>query len=442
MSEQDTIYALSSGSLPSGVAIVRISGLRTRFALETLCSDVPKPRMASLKTIRDQNDLVIDKALVLFFPNPHSFTGEDCAEIHLHGGRAVVSACFDALSVLQGFRTAEAGEFTKRAFDNGKIDLTEAEGLADLISAETEMQRKLAIQQSNGVLKELYEGWAVRILRSRALIEAELDFSDEEDIPGSVSDQVWSDVLELSKEITLHLEKSRAGEITRNGFSIVIAGAPNAGKSSLLNTLAGRDVAIVSDERGTTRDVLEVRLDLAGHLVLIKDTAGLRDTENAVEREGIRRAENELQIADLVLYLVDSSDMSDNSVKPLNLNHNRILKIQTKADINQSIGDEVPDLVISTKKMSGIDDLLAKIEDLLSQSLPTDDFVVPTRQRHIDLLENTKSELLASSEMTNAPIEIRSEHLRVAQDSLGKITGRSDVEDLLGVIFSEFCVGK
>lgn len=442
MSEQDTIYALSSGSLPSGVAIVRISGARTRSAIETLCLSVPEPRMAVLKTIRNQNDLVIDKALVLFFPNPHSFTGEDCAEIHLHGGRAVVSACFDALSAFDGFRTAEAGEFTKRAFDNGKIDLTEAEGLADLISAETEMQRKLAIQQSDGVLKELYEGWAARILRSRALIEAELDFSDEDDIPGSVSDQVWLDVSQLSKEISAHLEKSRAGEITRSGFSIVIAGAPNAGKSSLLNVLAGRDVAIVSDERGTTRDVLEVRLDLGGHLVIIKDTAGIRETENKVEREGIRRAERELEIADLVLHLIDQVELDNSTSKALNLSHTRVLKIRTKSDVEQTTDSEVFDLSISTKTLAGIDELLEKVEYLLSRSIPADDFVIPTRQRHIDLLVNTKSELQRASELVTAPIEIRSEHLRVAQDSLGKITGRSDVEDLLGVIFSEFCVGK
>lgn len=442
MSEQDTIYALSSGSLPSGVAIIRISGTRTRFALETLCLEVPEPRVAVLRTIRDRNDLVIDKALVLFFPNPRSFTGEDCAEIHLHGGRAVVSACFSALSVLDGFRTAEAGEFTKRAFDNGKIDLTEAEGLADLISAETEMQRKLAIQQSDGVLKDLYEGWAGRILRSRALIEAELDFSDEDDIPGSVSDQVWSDVSQLSEEISKHLAKSRAGEITRSGFSIVIAGAPNAGKSSLLNVLAGRDVAIVSDERGTTRDVLEVRLDLGGHLVIIKDTAGIHATENKIEQEGIRRAQRELEMADLVLHLIDPSEIDKSGVKALNLVHNRILNIETKSDIEHSTKNKVIDLSISTKTLDGIDDLLEEIKKLLSQSAPSDDFVVPTRQRHIDLLVGTGSELLIASDLICSPIEIRSEHLRIAQEKLGKITGRSDVEDLLGVIFSEFCVGK
>lgn len=442
MSEQDTIYALSSGSLPSGVAIVRISGSRTRFALETLCSDIPEPRLATLKTIRNQNNSVIDKALVLFFPNPHSFTGEDCAEIHLHGGRAVVNACFEALSALDGFRLAQAGEFTKRAFDNGKIDLTEAEGLADLISSETEMQRKLAIQQSDGVLKDLYEGWAGRILRSRALIEAELDFSDEDDIPGSVSDQVWIDVSQLSKEISQHLHKSRAGEITRSGYSIVIAGAPNAGKSSLLNVLAGRDVAIVSDERGTTRDVLEVRLDLDGHLVIIKDTAGIRDTENKIEKEGIRRAELELEMADLVLHLVDSSEIEFSPVKPLNLSHNRIRKIETKSDLYKAHSGEIFDLSISTSKMLGIDRLLEEIKQALLVSAPFDDLVIPTRQRHIDLLSKSKIELETACDMKGSPIEIRSEHLRVAQESLGKITGRVDVEDLLGVIFNEFCVGK
>ncbi|MEW7008956.1 tRNA uridine-5-carboxymethylaminomethyl(34) synthesis GTPase MnmE [Lentilitoribacter sp. EG35] len=441
MSEQDTIYALSSGSLPSGVAIVRISGSRTRFALETLCSVIPKPRMAVLKTIRDRNDLAIDKALVLFFPNPNSFTGEDCAEIHLHGGRAVVSACLNALSILQGLRIAEAGEFTKRAFDNGKMDLTEAEGLADLISAETEMQRRLAIQQSDGVLKDLYDGWAARILRSRALIEAELDFSDEDDIPGAISDQVWSDVGLLAKEISRHLKKSRAGEITRNGFSVVIAGAPNAGKSSLLNALAGRDVAIVSEERGTTRDILEVRLDIAGHLVVVKDTAGIRDTDNKLEREGIRRAEQALETADLILHLVDLSLDRDALPERL-ISKNNVLKIGTKTDIvNADFGEQF-DALISTTTEDGLEGLLHRVEQALEILVVPDDFVVPTRQRHIDLLKIAQLELVEATLLIDEPIEIRSEHLRLAQDALGKITGRTDVEDLLGVIFGEFCVGK
>lgn len=442
MSEQDTIYALSSGSLPSGVAIVRISGSRTRFALETLCSDLPKPRLATLKTIRDRNNLVIDRALVLFFPSPHSFTGEDCAEIHLHGGRAVVSACFDALSILDGLRLAEAGEFTKRAFDNGKIDLTEAEGLADLISAETEMQRKLAIQQSDGVLKHLYEGWSARILRSRALIEAELDFSDEDDIPGSVSDQVWSNVSVLSDEISNHLEKSRTGEITRSGFSVVIAGAPNAGKSSLINILAGRDVAIVSDEVGTTRDVLEVRLNLGGNLVIIKDTAGLRVTDNKVEKEGIRRAEQELSNADLVLHLVDCTADYESELGFFDIDDNQTLRVGTKSDLRNVTDKHSFDLSISTITFEGIDILLEKMKSLVEVAVPSDDFVVPTRQRHINLLERSQQELKYAASLINSPIEIRSEHLRVAQELLGKITGRSDVDDLLGVIFSEFCVGK
>lgn len=442
MSEQDTIYALSSGALPSGVAIIRISGDKTRFALEMLCGEVPSPRVATLKTIRDQNDFIIDKALVLYFPSPNSFTGEECAEFHLHGGRAVVSACFDVLSKFENFRMAEAGEFTKRAFDNGKIDLTEAEGLADLISAETEMQRRLAIRQSDGVLRSLYEGWAARILRCRALIEAELDFSDEEDIPGSVSEQVWADVLEISEEISSHLGKARVGEVTRNGYSIVIAGAPNAGKSSLLNALAGRDVAIVSDVRGTTRDILEVRLDLAGHLVIMKDTAGLRRTEDKIEQEGIRRAQQELDTADLVLYLIDGSDAEASSAVVPDFNCKQLLKVGTKSDIEKPDASSSFDISISVTTMSGIDELLTKIEAYLSISSPSDDFVIPTRQRHFDLLANTKSELKFALELNGSPIEIRSEHLRRAQESLDRITGRTDVEDLLGVIFSEFCVGK
>lgn len=442
MSEMDTIFALSSGALPSGVAVIRISGTKTRFGLETLGLKLPEPRHAVLRTIRNQNNLVIDKGLVIFFPNPHSFTGEDCAEIHLHGGRAVVQALFDALSLNEGFRFAEAGEFTKRAFDNGKMDLTEAEGLADLISSETEMQRRLAIQQAQGGLRELYNSWATKLLHSRALIEAELDFSDEEDIPGSVSDQVWADMAQLSMDISSHLDQSGIGEISRSGFSIVLAGAPNAGKSSLLNALAGRDVAIVSDEMGTTRDVLEVRLDLGGYLVILKDTAGLRDTTSTVELEGIRRAKGEFDQANLVLVLEEpNQNLID---KPIfdDLNPSKILHVATKSDYVDANWLAEPDIFISTRDEESIEKLIDLIKIRLSEATTMDELVVPTRQRHIDLLVSANQLVTDAVEQAELPIELRSEYLRSAQENLGRITGRVDVEDLLGVIFGEFCVGK
>jgi tRNA modification GTPase len=442
MMHDDTIYALSSGGLPSGVAVIRLSGSRSQFALTVLGVEIPEPRLAKLRTIRNQNDLVIDRALVLFFPAPFSFTGEDCVEIHLHGGRAVVQSCFQALSLIDGLRLAEAGEFTKRAFDNGKMDLTEVEGLADLISSETEMQRKLAIQQADGRLKRLYDDWSARILRSRALIEAELDFSDEEDIPGSVSDQVWKDVELIRNEILDHVKGARIGEIQRSGYSVVIAGAPNAGKSSLLNALSGRDVAIVSDEKGTTRDILEVRLDLDGNLVILKDTAGLRDTQNLVEKEGIRRARLALENADLVLYLVSPDDIDADEDAIRVINSDNLWIIGSKSDIDDVKWSIRTDYVIDVKSTTGLDNLLAALKATLKTIDVVDDIAVPTRRRHVELLQNSAKQLDFTLEYTDQPIEIKSEYLRLAQDMLGKITGRVDVEDLLGVIFSEFCVGK
>jgi tRNA modification GTPase len=442
MMHDDTIYALSSGGLPSGVAVIRLSGSRSQFALTVLGVEIPEPRLAKLRTIRNQNDLVIDRALVLFFPAPFSFTGEDCVEIHLHGGRAVVQSCFQALSRIDGLRLAEAGEFTKRAFDNGKMDLTEVEGLADLISSETEMQRKLAIQQADGRLKRLYDDWSARILRSRALIEAELDFSDEEDIPGSVSDQVWKDVELIRNEILDHVKGARIGEIQRSGYSVVIAGAPNAGKSSLLNALSGRDVAIVSDEKGTTRDILEVRLDLDGNLVILKDTAGLRDTQNLVEKEGIRRARLALENADLVLYLVSPDDIDADEDAIRVINSDNLWIIGSKSDIDDVKWSIRTDYVIDVKSTTGLDNLLAALKATLKTIDVVDDIAVPTRRRHVELLQNSAKQLDFTLEYTDQPIEIKSEYLRLAQDMLGKITGRVDVEDLLGVIFSEFCVGK
>jgi tRNA modification GTPase len=442
MMHDDTIYALSSGGLPSGVAVIRLSGSRSQFALTVLGVEIPEPRLAKLRTIRNQNDLVIDRALVLFFPAPFSFTGEDCVEIHLHGGRAVVQSCFQALSLIDGLRLAEAGEFTKRAFDNGKMDLTEVEGLADLISSETEMQRKLAIQQADGRLKRLYDDWSARILRSRALIEAELDFSDEEDIPGSVSDQVWKDVELIRNEILDHVKGARIGEIQRSGYSVVIAGAPNAGKSSLLNALSGRDVAIVSDEKGTTRDILEVRLDLDGNLVILKDTAGLRDTQNLVEKEGIRRARLALENADLVLYLVSPDDIDADEDAIRVINSDNLWIIGSKSDIDDVKWSIRTDYVIDVKSTTGLDNLLAALKATLKTIDVVDDIAVPTRRRHVELLQNSAKQLDFTLEYTDQPIEIKSEYLRLAQDMLGKITGRVNVEDLLGVIFSEFCVGK
>ena len=284
----DTIVALASGPGVAAVAVIRVSGPGTREALEALCGGVPPPRHAALRDIGPRG-AKLDRGLVLFFPRPASFTGEDMAELQLHGSRAVIRAVLDALLALPGMRLAEPGEFARRAFENGKLDLTEVEGLADLVNAETEAQRRQALAQSEGSLRQLYEGWRAELLGAQALVEAGLDFADEGDVATDVSVKAGAVVQSLRESIARHLADHR-GERLRDGFRIVIAGPPNAGKSSLLNALAKRDAAIVSEEAGTTRDVIEVHLDLGGWPVVLADTAGLRPTNDAIEQEGVRRA--------------------------------------------------------------------------------------------------------------------------------------------------------
>lgn len=436
----ETIFALSSGAVPAAVAIIRVSGPHVRFGLETIVGSLPDARRAQLCVLRDENQVIIDRALVLFFPAPHSFTGEDCVEYHLHGGRAVVAAMMRRLGSLDGHRSAEPGEFTRRAFENGRMDLTEVEGLADLISAETEMQRRLALDQTAGGLSALYEGWREQLVRARAMIEAEFDFADEEDVPGSVADTIWGDLNPLASQICDHLAGSDAGEIIRDGYRIVILGAPNAGKSSLLNVLAQRDVAIVSDEAGTTRDVLELHLDLGGFAAIVFDTAGLRDAEGSIEKEGIRRARTAAKSADLVLVLEDlahpvSIDLGD-------IERSGVLTVGTKADLVGAGYGGTCDCRISVIDQSGIEALLDQIRRRLEGTVGSVTQALPTRQRHREYLERSLEHLNRAIDRTEAPLEVRAEELRHSGDMLGRLTGRIDVEDLLDVIFSEFCLGK
>lgn len=436
---RDTIFALSSGNPPAGVAIVRISGTGVRFGLETLVGQIPPARMATFCDIKDKNQLRLDRGLVLFFPAPHSFTGEDVAELHIHGSRASVAAVLMALADLDGFRLAEPGEFTRQAFENGKLDLTEVEGLSDLIRAETETQRRQALLQTDGVLRSLYEGWARRLTHARAMIEAELDFSDEGDIPGSVSDQIWKDMGMLLAEIKSHLECASAAEIVRDGYRIALIGPPNAGKSSLLNYLSKRDVAIVSDIPGTTRDVVEVRLDIAGYLVVLQDTAGLRESSDQIEIEGIRRSLIAAEDADLVLELHEFG--VPGRVVPSGVNER--IEIVTKVDcLDEPFTADDAAFGISTLTGAGIDKLLEAISERLENLAPSGEKGLPTRARHVDLLKDCVTAIEIATERAEAPIEVRSEYLRQAANSMGRITGMVDVEDLLGVVFSEFCVGK
>ncbi|MBP1851854.1 tRNA uridine-5-carboxymethylaminomethyl(34) synthesis GTPase MnmE [Rhizobium halophytocola] len=433
----DTIYALSSGGLPSGVAVIRVSGPAAFEVCRRLAGDVPAPRQAALRSIRDRNGELLDHGLVLSFVGPHSFTGEDCIELQIHGGRAVVTALLKTLGAFSGCRLAEAGEFSRRAFENGKLDLVEIEGLADLLAAETEMQRRLATEQSRGALSALYMGWRDRLLHARAMIEAEFDFSEEEDIPDSVAATIWTDMGALSHEIKRHLQGYARGEIIRDGFKVVITGPPNAGKSSLMNALAGRDVAIVTEYAGTTRDVLSVDLDLDGFLVKLYDTAGIREASDVVEQEGVRRAAQQIADADLVLHLsaVGDADIQLPSVSV------PVRKIGTKADLAPGIVKDY-DAVISTQADLGLGDIKTLISNEIKDRVGDGAVSIPSRlrqQEHLSACVEALDEALRSA---TAPLEVRAEALRRSADWLGRLTGRIDTEMLLGAIFSEFCVGK
>ncbi|WGJ06525.1 tRNA uridine-5-carboxymethylaminomethyl(34) synthesis GTPase MnmE [Brucella intermedia] len=435
---QDTIFALSSGRLPSGVAVVRISGPRVRFVLETIIGILPTPRHAAYKLFRARNGDPVDHGLVLFFPGPNSFTGEDCAEFHAHGGKAVVERLLAELGEIAGCRIAEAGEFTRRAFSNGKMDLTIAEGLADLIAAETEGQRRLALQVASGTQREIYTEWRQRLLRARAFIEAELDFADESDVPGSVSEQVWQSLALLRTEIESHIASGKRASMLRDGLHVVIVGAPNAGKSSLLNFLAGREVAIISEEAGTTRDLLEVKLDLGGIPVYVTDTAGLRETESVVEKIGIERARARMADADLVLLL---EDMNDPVAIGTDDTPATFWTVGTKADLSEK-ADGGWSYRISTRTGEGLDGLLTDLQNFAEAQIGQIEDAVPTRQRHIGLLRSTVAEIDKALNGTNFPLELRAENMRLASQYLGRITGDVDVEEILDVIFSQFCIGK
>lgn len=439
MNSAESIVALSSGRLPAGIAVIRISGPQTRFVVETIAGGMVKDRVATLRTLRAPDKTVLDSGLVIFFPGPDSFTGEDVAEFHVHGGRAVVTRMLETIAGFGGVRHAEQGEFTRRAFLNGKLDLIETEALADLINAETEAQRRFAVQNAQGVQSELYLGWRRRLIHARAMIEAEIDFADEDDVPGSVSDAVWLDVRKMTDEIDRHVAGFRAAEIIRDGFEVVILGAPNAGKSSLFNALARRDAAIVTDEPGTTRDLLEVVLDLEGMRVRVTDTAGLRDAPGKVEAIGIEKARTKAHSADLLLLLEDMLNPAAVGALPADV---PTLRIGTKVDLVPNASATKYDSVISTRDGTGLTELLADIGHRAAAQVGEVGDILPSRLRHVELLNETKRFLLSALAGEGRGQELRAEELRLAADQLGRIVGAVDVEDLLDVIFSQFCIGK
>ena len=440
MTEKDTICALASAPGRAGVAVIRVSGPAAGAAMRALCGPPPPPRQAALRKMKDpRSGEVLDRGLALWLPGPASFTGEDIAELHVHGGRAVVGRLIDALLSVKGLRLAEPGEFARRAFENGRIDLTEVEGLADLIAAETEAQARQAIAQAEGGARALYESWREELVKAQALAEAGLDFADEADVAADAAVQADASVANLLARISKHLA-DRRGERLRDGFRVVIAGPPNAGKSSLLNALAERDVAIVSEEAGTTRDVIEAHLDLAGLPVIVTDTAGLREAEGAVEAEGVRRALARVENADLVLWMVDATapQVEDKSayIAP-NAVHIRVLN---KVDLVKSV--QIADgVALSAKTGEGVAELVGLLTKRAEEGLGVGEPAVITRARHRAELEAAAEALSRFREERGGP-EIKTEQLRIAARHLGRLTGRIDVEEVLGAIFSEFCIGK
>ncbi|MGV8840869.1 MAG: tRNA uridine-5-carboxymethylaminomethyl(34) synthesis GTPase MnmE [Bauldia sp.] len=437
----DTIYALSSGAPPAGVAVVRVSGPRADAALEAIAGRLPPYRQASFRRLVDPvRREPIDEALVFRFAPGASATGESVAEFHVHGGRAVVEALFAALDAVGGLRPAERGEFTRRAFLSGRLDLTEAEGIADLVASETEAQRRFALGQIGGSIRVQYESWRDRIVRARGLIEAELDFLDEEGVAGAWSRPAKVDVAAVAGEMRAAIGDLRRADRIRDGAEVVILGATNAGKSSLINALARRDVAIVSPEAGTTRDLVEVVLDVGGYRVTLVDTAGLREGGGTVEREGIRRARARGEAADLVLWLADGAVARGEGVVVPGV---PVWAVATKSDLLSPAALASlagADHVISTATGEGIDGLLEGLRVFLETTLRGREPPLVARARHRSALAEAVAALEKALD-AGAP-EFAAEHLRIAADRVGGVTGRVGVEDVLDVVFREFCIGK
>lgn len=440
----DTIFALSSGRGRAGIAVVRLSGSLAGGAVRKLGGALPEGRQALLRHLCDpQTGEKLDDALVLFFEAPLSFTGEDVGELHVHGGPAVIAAVLETLDGMEGLRMAEPGEFARRAFENGKLDLTQAEGLADLIEAETQAQRRQALRQSGGTLLAVCDEWREQIILAASLVEAALDFSDEADVPELIEDRARPVIADLLGGLNHHLDDARKGERLREGLQVVLAGQPNVGKSSLLNALASRDVAIVSHEPGTTRDVIEVHLDLGGFPVTLIDTAGLRQPSGEIEREGMRRTVARAADADLLVWLVDAAKPVWEPHADIKAGKSHILTILNKIDVGPATGNNRKgSLAISAKTGDGLEQLISFLTDKASELMGAGEPAIVTRARQRRELEACRDALQAFLSGDAADLELRAEDLRVAAHSLGRLSGRVDVEDILDRIFGDFCIGK
>ena len=437
-----TIFALSSGRPPSAIAIVRVSGPQAGPALTALGGKIPPARTATRGLLRDVDGQPLDDAVVLWFPGPASATGEDVAEFHVHGGRAVLASIFAGLASLENMRAAEPGEFTRRAFENGKLDLTEAEGLDDLIHADTDRQRRQALRQLKGLLGDRARDWRARIIEASALIEAGIDFSDEGDVPAELIVPALAKIRTLLEEIEEVLAAQGQSERLRDGLVVAIAGPPNVGKSTLMNQLARREVAIVSPHAGTTRDVIEVQLDLDGYPVTVIDTAGIRETDDPVEQEGVRRARARAAEADLVLWLADAANEKVEHSGPT-----PVWLVRNKIDLDEASRPMADTAIrtgfwISAKSGDGVPELIAGLVGFAEGYFGATEVGLISRARQRQLLQETASSLHRSMDVAEEGEELAAEELRVAAHSLGRLLGRVDVEDILDVIFREFCVGK
>ena len=437
----DTICALASGTPPAGIAVIRISGPGVQsWVVKHIPGGLPKAHNARIRKIFDTDHVIIDDALILFMPAGASYTGEDVLELHVHGGIAVIEHALQALTGFPGIRLADPGEFTRRAFEAGRLDLTQAEGIADLIEAETRAQKMQAIAQAEGVLGKLYDGWRADLLKSLSLLELSVDFPDESEVPVTVTVPVLEVLNSLQSALEAALQDGYLHQSVRDGFRIAIIGRPNVGKSTLLNRLAKREAAIVTDIPGTTRDIVEVRSQIGGHIVWFADTAGLRETADKVEAEGIRRAERAAKQADLRLYMY--TNHKEAGLHPAL--QGDTLYIRNKADLGYK--DELirGELQLSARDGDGIVDLELRLQDWLEEKVKGRTAPVITRARHRKGIETALAHIIAAQEILQQDLgsELAAEDVRLAARALSGLVGEIGVEDILGAVFSEFCIGK